>query len=112
LGIDYTLTRPGAKEADLERFVEAAIERFPRLDFIRFGAVVPSGLGAEREFETTGLLTIEELVDLIDVGRRIAARHENGPKITVTDVRYFLPRPGASLDPLLRDYDCLAGGSF
>jgi MoaA/NifB/PqqE/SkfB family radical SAM enzyme len=97
LGIDYTLTRPGAKEADLERFVEAAIERFPRLDFIRFGAVVPSGLGAEREFETTGLLTIEELVDLIDVGRRIAARHENGPKITVTDVRYFLPRPGASL---------------
>ena len=44
-GIDYTLTRSGAKEADLERFVEATIKRFPRLDFIRFGAVIPSGLG-------------------------------------------------------------------
>jgi MoaA/NifB/PqqE/SkfB family radical SAM enzyme len=97
LGIDYTLTRPSAKEEDLERFVEAAVERFPRLDFIRFGTVVPSGLAAEREFEESGLLTIEELVDLIEIGRRLAARHEGGPRITVTDVRYFLPRPGASL---------------
>jgi MoaA/NifB/PqqE/SkfB family radical SAM enzyme len=75
LGIDYTLTRPGAKEEDLERFVEAAVERFPRLDFIRFGTVVPSGLAAEREFEESGLLTIEELVDLIEVGRRLATHH-------------------------------------
>lgn len=97
LGIDYTLTRPGAKEADLERFVDKAVERFPKLDFIRFGAVIPSGLAAEREFETGGLLTIDELVDMIDVGRRFAARHENGPRISVTDVRYFLPQPGASL---------------
>ncbi|UVF21241.1 radical SAM protein [Microvirga terrae] len=97
LGIDYTLTRPGAEEADLERFVDAAVERFPRLDFIRFGAVIPSGLAAERAFETTGLLTIDELVDMIDVGRRFAARHDGGPRISVTDVRYFLPSPGSSL---------------
>lgn len=68
LGIDYTLTRSGAREEDLERFVDAATKRFPRLDFIRFGAVIPSGLAAEREFEATELLSIEELVDLIDVG--------------------------------------------
>src|SRR6478735_7114826 len=74
LGVDYTLTRSGAKEADLERFVEAALERFPKLDFIRFGAVIPSGLAAERKFEANELLSIEELVDLIDVGRRLAAR--------------------------------------
>lgn len=96
-GIDYTLTRTGAKKADLERFVEMAVNRFPRLDFIRFGAVIPSGLAAERKFEANELLTIEELVDLIDFGRRLAARHENGPAISVTDVRYFLPQPGASL---------------
>ena len=41
LGVDYTLTRSGAKEADLERFVEMALERFPGLNFIRFGAVIP-----------------------------------------------------------------------
>lgn len=96
LGIDYTLTRSGAQEADLERFVEAVIERFPKLDFIRFGAVIPSGLAAEPEFEASELLSIQELVDLIDVGRRLAAREGNTVDICVTDVRYFLPQPGVS----------------
>lgn len=96
LGIDYTLTRSGAKEADLERFVEAATKRFPRLDFIRFGAVIPSGLAAEREFEASELLSIQELVYLIDVGQRLATRAGNSPAISVTDVRYFLPQPGVS----------------
>ena len=96
LGVDYTLTRSGAKEADLERFVEMALERFPGLDFIRFGAVIPSGLAAERKFETSELLSIEELVDLIDVGRRLAARKGSAVDISVTDVRYFLPQPGVS----------------
>ncbi len=96
LGIDYTLTRSGAKEADLERFVETAIKRFPKLDFIRFGAVIPSGLAAEREFEASELLSIEELVELIDVGWRLAARVGNTVDISVTDVRYFLPQPGVS----------------
>jgi MoaA/NifB/PqqE/SkfB family radical SAM enzyme len=96
-GIDYTLTRSGANEADLEQFVETAVKRFPRLDFIRLGAVIPSGLAAEREFETKELLTIEELVDMLDFGRRLAARYENGPMFVVTDVRYFLPQPGANV---------------
>ncbi|WP_114945695.1 radical SAM protein [Microvirga calopogonii] len=96
LGIDYTLTRSGANEADLERFVAAAVKRFPGLDFIRFGAVIPSGLAAEPEFEATELLSIQELVDLIDVGRRLADRESGGVDISVTDVRYFLPQPGVS----------------
>lgn len=96
LGIDYTLTRSGAKEADLERFVETTIKRFPGLDYIRFGAVIPSGLAAEPEFEASELLSIKELVALIDVGRRLAARAGNAIDISVTDVRYFLPQPGVS----------------
>ncbi len=96
-GIDYTLTRSGAKEADLERFVEATIKRFPRLDFIRFGAVIPSGLAAERAFEASELLSLQELIDLIEVGRRLAARAGNALDISTTDVRYFLPRPGVSV---------------
>lgn len=96
LGIDYTLTRSGAHEADLERFVHSVVARFPNLDFIRFGAVIPSGLAAEPEFEATELLSIQELVDLIEVGRRLAARAGGATNITVTDVRYFLPQPGVS----------------
>ncbi len=95
-GIDYTLTRSGSKEADLKRFVEAAIKRFPRLDFIRFGAVIPAGLAAERKFEESELLSIEELVDLLDVGRRLAEANGSAVAISMTDVRYFLPKPEAS----------------
>ncbi|WP_243373843.1 radical SAM protein [Microvirga solisilvae] len=97
LGIDYTLTRSGAREEDLERFVKAASERFPKLDFIRFGAVIPSGMAAEREFEANELLSIQELVDLIEVGQRFNAREGNTIDISVTDVRYFLPQPGVSV---------------
>lgn len=96
LGLDYTLTRSGANEADLERFVNMAVKRFPTLDYIRFGAVIPSGLAAEREFEASELLSIQELVDLIEVGKRLAARENSDIDISVTDVRYFLPQPGAS----------------
>ena len=97
LGIDYTLTRSGARQEDLERFVEAAAKRFPKLDFIRFGAVIPSGMAAEREFEANELLSIQELVDLIEVGQRLNARNGNTIDISVTDVRYFLPQPGVSV---------------
>ncbi len=96
-GIDYTLTRSGAKEADLERFAEAVIKRFPKLDFLRFGAVIPEGLAAEREFEANELLSMEELIDLIDVGQRLNARKGNTIDISMTDVRYFLPQPGVSV---------------
>lgn len=96
LGIDFTLTRSSANEADLERFVEATIKRLPKLDFIRFGAVIPSGLAAEREFELNQLLSIEELVDFIAVGQRLAARAGSETDISVTYVRYFLPQPGVS----------------
>jgi MoaA/NifB/PqqE/SkfB family radical SAM enzyme len=96
LGIDYTLTRSGARQADLERFVDAITRRFPRLDFIRFGAVIPSGLAAEHDFEANELLSIQELVDLIEVGRQLASRQAGSIDISVTDVRYFLPQPGIS----------------
>jgi hypothetical protein len=76
--------------------VDAAVKRFPKLDYIRFGAVIPSGLAAEPGFERSELLSIEELVALIDVGRRLSARHEDTIEISVTDVRYFLPQPGVS----------------
>jgi hypothetical protein len=58
--------------------------------------VIPSGLAAEREFEASELLSIRELIDLIGVGQRLAARKGSAVDISVTDVRYFLPQPGVS----------------
>jgi MoaA/NifB/PqqE/SkfB family radical SAM enzyme len=96
LGIDYTLTQSGAKPADLERFVEKVTSQFPDLDFIRFGAVIPVGLAAEQGFEAAQLLTVEELVNIVGAENRLAECARNGAKVSVTDVRYFLPQPGTS----------------
>jgi MoaA/NifB/PqqE/SkfB family radical SAM enzyme len=97
LGIDYTLTQSGAKAADLERFVEAVTSRFPEIDFVRFGAVIPSGLAAEEEFEATELLTVEELVNLLGTETKLAELARNGTKVSMTDVRYFLPGAESSV---------------
>ena len=95
LGIDYTLMQTGAKPGDLERFVEKVTSQFPGLDFVRFGAVIPVGLAAEEDFEAAELLTVEELVNILDAGNRLAECARNGAKVTVTDVRYFLPQDGS-----------------
>lgn len=95
IGIDYTLTRSGAKLADLERFVDDITSRFSDIDFIRFGAVVPTGLAAEEGFEAVELLTIEELVNLLDAESQLAGRARNGAEVSLTDVRYFLPEAGS-----------------
>lgn len=89
LGVDYTLTRSGNE--NLERFVEDVTARFPELDFIRFGAVIPSGLAAEEKFEETELLAYEDLVDIAEAGSRLEKKAGNNTEVSVTDVRYFLP---------------------
>ncbi|MEU0518813.1 radical SAM protein [Streptosporangium sp. NPDC006007] len=94
LGIDYTVTRSGMR--DLEDFVEAMTTRFPSVDFIRFGAVIPSGLAAEEEFERDELLTYDQLVELTDSQRQLAAHVRSAAEVSVTDVRYFLPGSSAS----------------
>lgn len=89
LGVDYTLTRTG-KEG-LGNFVAEVTSRFPLLDFVRFGAVIPSGIAAEEEFERHELLTYEELVETAGAAEELAASSKSGAEVTVTDVRYFLP---------------------
>ncbi len=89
LGIDYTVTRSGSDLADLEQFVHEMTSRFPGLDFIRFGAVIPGGLASEQAFESE-LLTMEESRALVEAEPQFAARAHNGTCVTVTDVRLFL----------------------
>jgi MoaA/NifB/PqqE/SkfB family radical SAM enzyme len=100
IGIDYTLTRSGSNLGELERFVGQVTSQFSGLDFIRFGAVVPSGLAAEEGFETTEMLSVEELVDILDEKPRLAAVAHNGTEVSVTDIRYFLPQRESDLTAL------------
>lgn len=87
LGIDYTVTK--SNHAEIEAFVEDMTTRFPSLDFIRFGAVVPEGLAQEEDFAE--LLSWEQVVGLAEAEPHLAARAKNGARVSVTDSRYFLP---------------------
>lgn len=88
LGIDYTVTR--SNQAHTGQFVADMTARFPGLDFIRFGAVVPEGLAQEVGFVERELLTEEELIALGDSRERLAALSNNSADISVTDARSFL----------------------
>jgi MoaA/NifB/PqqE/SkfB family radical SAM enzyme len=94
LGVDYTVTRSRSDIAQLGRFVADVTSRFPQIDFIRFGAAIPSGLGAEQAFESE-LLTVEESVGLLEAQDVLAKQANNGAEVSVTDVRYFLPKEAA-----------------
>lgn len=89
LGIDYTVTRsnlPG-----LETFVADMTTRFPQLDYLRFGAVVPEGLAQEEGFVDRELLSMEQVGSLAAAEPRLTAQARNGVAISVTDARGFLP---------------------
>lgn len=88
-GIDYTVMR--SNQGELERFVEDVTRRFPHLDFLRFGAVIPVGLAEEEDFEKRELLTDEELLALGAAEQRLRSLVKNGARLSVTDVRCFLP---------------------
>jgi len=89
VGVDYTVTQTG--QHDLGGFVEHITSRFPELDFVRFGGVVPVGIAQEAAFVANELLTYEQLVELAGSEEQLAARARNCTKVSVTDVRYFLP---------------------
>jgi MoaA/NifB/PqqE/SkfB family radical SAM enzyme len=96
LGIDYTVTRSGF--SNLGDFVATATSRFPSLDYVRFGAVMPVGLGQETGFVADELLSDEELEALVDAEPELNSRASNGIEVSVTDVRSFLPTSPLSVE--------------
>lgn len=96
LGIDYTVTRSG--HGGLGDFVAEATSRFPNLDYLRFGAVMPVGLGQEPRFVDDELLSDAELEALVDAEPELISRAENGIAVSVTDVRSFLPTSPLSVE--------------
>jgi MoaA/NifB/PqqE/SkfB family radical SAM enzyme len=89
LGIEYTVTRSGRD--GLDQFVEEVTTRFPGIDYVTFGAVVPEGLAQEEHFASSELLDDRELIELQDSELRLAARASYRTSVSVTDARYFLP---------------------
>jgi MoaA/NifB/PqqE/SkfB family radical SAM enzyme len=89
VGIDYTVTRSGLE--GLDRFVVDMTKRFPDLDFVRFGAVVPEGLAQEEGFVARELLSDDELIALGESEVQLASHARNHATVSVTDARYFLP---------------------
>jgi MoaA/NifB/PqqE/SkfB family radical SAM enzyme len=96
LGIDYTVTRSGHN--GLGDFVAEATSRFPNLDYVRFGAVMPVGLAQEPGFVGAELLSDAELEALVGAEPELISRAENGIEVSVTDIRSFLPTSPLSLD--------------
>ncbi|WP_414169053.1 radical SAM protein [Streptoverticillium reticulum] len=89
LGLEYTVTRSGWDGT--ERFVEEMTSRFPEIDYVSFGAVIPEGLAQEEKFASRELLSDEQLAALSDMEPRLASRARNGAHVSVTDARSFLP---------------------
>lgn len=88
-GLEYTVTRTGRN--GLDQFVREMAARFPTLDTIRFGGVIPEGLAQEERFEAAELLAEPMLQELLDSADALAAAAVNGVSVSVSDARSFLP---------------------
>ncbi|SEL52358.1 Radical SAM superfamily enzyme, MoaA/NifB/PqqE/SkfB family [Roseateles sp. YR242] len=90
IAVEYTATRTAL--AGLEEFLGSLIRRFPSLNYIRVGAVIPEGLAAEPKFCEVHLLREEEFDQLQRICESVARQHTDfSPRVEFTDVREFLP---------------------
>jgi MoaA/NifB/PqqE/SkfB family radical SAM enzyme len=115
LGTDFTVMR--SNQTETARFVEDVTASYPGLDFLRFGMVVPEGPVADEDFANRELLSEEEMLALIASEGRLAALASNGVKVSVTDMRYYIPYspyggPGAAIAHLEPDGELRAFGVY
>ncbi|WP_063726135.1 radical SAM protein [Streptomyces monomycini] len=96
LGVEYTVTRSGWEGK--ERFVEEISTRFPEVDYITFGAVIPEGLAQEEKFASRELLSDEQLVELSESEADLASYARSHAHVSVTDARLFLPTSPLSVE--------------
>lgn len=61
-GVETVVVR--SNFAQLEAICTDVVPRFPGIAFVRFGAAIPSGLGAEEGYVATELLTEDQLAEL------------------------------------------------
>ncbi len=89
LTTDFTVVRSNASE--MEHFVADVTRAFPGLDEVRFGMAVPEGPAAEEDFVARELLTDAEMLALHGSEGRLNAVASNGVRVSVTDMRYYIP---------------------
>lgn len=115
LTTDYTVVQSNAGEVDA--FVADVTRAFPGLDEVRFGMAVPEGPAAEEDFVARELLTDDEMHALHDARGRLAALAAEGVRVSVTDMRYYLPYspyggPGAAIAHIEPDGQLRAFGVY
>jgi MoaA/NifB/PqqE/SkfB family radical SAM enzyme len=89
LGTDFTVMRSNSGE--MARVVEDVTASYPGLDYLRFGMAVPEGPAAEEDFAERELLTHEEMLALNAAEGQLRALARNDVKVSVTDMRYYIP---------------------
>jgi MoaA/NifB/PqqE/SkfB family radical SAM enzyme len=89
LGTDFTVVRSNIAEA--EQFVTDVTASYPGLDYMRLGMAVPEGPAADEDFAEQELLTTEDALALAEAGGRLKALARNGVRVSVTDMRYYIP---------------------
>jgi MoaA/NifB/PqqE/SkfB family radical SAM enzyme len=89
LGTDFTVVRSNSGE--LEQFVTDVTASYPGLDYVRFGMAVPEGPAADEDFAAQELLTTEEMLALNEAEGQLKALAHNGVRVSVTDMRYYIP---------------------
>jgi MoaA/NifB/PqqE/SkfB family radical SAM enzyme len=115
LGTDFTVMRSNSGET--AQFVEDVTANTPGLDYLRFGMVVPEGPVADEDFVEQELLTDEEMLALNASEERLRALACNGVRVSVTDMRYYIPYspyggPGATIAHLEPDGELRAFGVY
>jgi len=89
LGVEYTVVRSNLD--GLERFVDLIAARTTSVDTLRFGMAIPEGPAADEAFVASELLDEQHERALLARAPALAARATNGMKVSVTDMRYYVP---------------------
>ncbi len=104
-GIACTLVRSNWHQ--LERYCTELAPRFRSLGFIRFGAMIPTGLASRESYVARELLSEGQLASLPRLRERLRRLAPPGVEVEVLDNLHFQMTPvqmrrGAALDTLLK----------
>jgi MoaA/NifB/PqqE/SkfB family radical SAM enzyme len=105
LAIEITVMKSNFHQ--LERFCTEIAPRFPALDCLRFGALIPTGFASRESFVRRELLREPEMAELARRARRLQKLAPRGVRVQMFSNLPFLLHPsqirhGVALDGLLK----------
>lgn len=115
LFVDHTVVRSNLHEVD--RVVQVVTTACAEVDELRIGMAIPDGLAADEDFAAREILREEEMLALHAAEGRLSALASHGVRVSVTDMRYFIPyspygSPGAKIAHIEPDGQLRAFGVY